>query len=81
MKQFGSLRRIGILLLVLTLVMGLAISASAATVTQDGVKVTLTTDKEKYEANEKITPNVKVENLNDFEIKDVKVDFVVPSGY
>ena len=81
MKRFSSLRRIGILLLVLTLVMGLAISASAATMTQDGVQVTLTTDKDKYEANEKITPKVTVKNLNDYAVKDVKVEVSAPSGY
>ena len=80
MKRFSSLRRIGILLLALTLVMGLAISASAATMTQDGVQVTLTTDKDKYEANEKITPKVTVKNLNDYAVKDVKVEVSAPSG-
>ena len=57
------------------------ITASAATVTQDGLNVSLTTDKTEYKKDEAITATLTVENTGGASVKDVKLENIVPEGY
>ena len=57
------------------------ITASAATVTQDGLNVSLTTDKTEYKKDEAITATLTVENTGSASVKDVKLENIVPEGY
>ncbi len=77
-KVFG---RIWILVLTLLVLTATVLPASAATATQDGLVITLTTDKQQYTAQETITVTMTVENKNTFPMEDVKLDYVLPSGY
>ncbi len=80
MKQ-KVFRRIWILVLTLVVLTATVLPASAATATQDGLVVTLTTDKQKYSANETITVTMTVENKNTFPMEGIKLDYDLPSGY
>ena len=75
-------KRISSLLLTFLVLFSLAgISASAATTTQDGLEVTLTTDKTEYTKNEQITATLKVENTSSETISNVTLETAVPDGY
>lgn len=75
-------RRLGAFLLMFLLCVGmLSVSAFAASTSQDGLKVTLSTDKEKYSQNEKIVTTLTVENTNDTAVSDVTLENLVPNGY
>lgn len=68
-----------LLLLCMTLALCLSsVTASAATVTRDNVRVTLTTDKKVYQAGENIRASLTIENLGDNEIKPVTVSYDLP---
>ena len=56
------------------------ITASAAAVTQDGLNVSLTTDKTEYKKDEAITATLTVENTGGTSVKDVKLENIVPEG-
>lgn len=51
---------------------------AAETQTQYGLESTIATDKEAYTANEKINVTVTVKNTNDFEVKDVSIESLIP---
>lgn len=73
-----------ILTLVLSLLLCISIFgiiASAATVSQDGLEVTLTADKEKYSATEPIVATLTVENKSDKIIDEVSLETLIPDGY
>ena len=53
-------------------------TAGAATVTQDNVRVTLTTDKKVYQAGENIRASLTIENLSNVEMKPVTVSYDLP---
>ncbi|MBR4026589.1 MAG: M4 family metallopeptidase [Lachnospiraceae bacterium] len=53
----------------------------AATVSQDGLEVTLSTDKAEYHKNEQIIVTLTVKNTNDFSITDLSLENLVPEGY
>lgn len=53
----------------------------AASTTQDGLEVSLTTDKEAYSKDEKITATLSVKNTNAKEVTDVAMEAVIPDGY
>lgn len=75
-------RRLGAFLLMFLLCVGmLSVSAFAASTSQDGLKVTLSADKEKYSQNEKIVTTLTVENANDTAVSDVTLENLVPNGY
>ena len=57
------------------------LQANAATVTQDGLNVSLTTDKTEYKKNEAITATLTVENTGGTSVKDVKLENILPDGY
>lgn len=58
-----------------------AIPAFAKSLTQDGLEVTLITDKSEYSQSEQIITTLTVKNTNDFAIKNVSLENVVPDGY
>ncbi len=53
----------------------------AAVSSQDGVEVTLTTDKESYEQGESITATVTVTNKNEVMVTEVSLESIIPEGY
>ena len=58
-----------------------AIPAFAKSLTQDGLEVTLITDKSEYSQSEQIITTLTVKNTNDFAIKNVSLENAVPEGY
>ena len=57
----------------------MALSASAATQTQDGIEATLTVVSEETGGN--LDANLVVANANNFDLENVSIDFISPSGY
>lgn len=51
---------------------------AAETQTQYDLEATIATDKEAYTANEEINVTVTVKNTNDFEVKDVSIESLIP---
>lgn len=77
-----GMRKLSAILLAVMLCVGIINSpVFAATTTQDGLKVTLTTDKAEYSQSEEITATLTVENTNDFAVKNVLLEGFVPEGY
>lgn len=75
-KKFTSFLLMLILCISLT-----AIPAFAESLTQDGLEVTLITDKSEYSQSEQIVTTLTVKNTNDFAIKNVSLENAVPEGY
>lgn len=69
------------MVLSLLLCLVFAVPAFAATASQDGVEVTLTTDKQSYSKGEEISVVVTAKNTNDENVSDVQIQNVVPEGY
>ena len=65
--------------LVLALII-LPTTALAASSTQDGLEITLTTDKATYSAGETVVVNVAVKNTNGFAVNNVKLNLTLPNG-
>lgn len=85
---FGRLQKMKGLKKLVTLVVAfvlctnmLVLPVSAETSTQDGLTVSLTTDKSEYKQNEKITVNFSVKNENDFAVNNVFMNTSAPDGY
>ena len=75
-------KKIAAIFLTVLMLFSLAgISASAATTTQDGLEVTLTTDKTEYTKNEQITATLNVKNTNSEVVSNVTLETVVPTGF
>lgn len=53
----------------------------AESLNQDGLEVTLTTDKESYNQREQITATLTVTNKNNAEVNNVSVENLLPEGY
>lgn len=53
----------------------------AASTTQDGLEVSLTTDKEAYSKDEKIIATLSVKNTNASDVTDVSLETLIPDGY
>ena len=53
----------------------------AASTKQDGLEVSITTDKENYIGNEKITATLSVKNTNTTDVTDVTMETAIPDGY
>ena len=53
----------------------------AATSTQDGLVVTLSTDKVNYEKGEKIGTSISVTNQNSYALNGVDIESLIPDGY
>ena len=78
MKQ---IKRIMIVVLALVLAVSLSLTAFAATASQDGLELSVTTDKTSYSATEQVTVTVTVKNTNAFAVSNVTVESNVPDGY
>lgn len=76
MKRFSE-----ILLSVLLCLSMMTIPAFAASESQDGLEVTLVTDKEAYTQDEKIVAILSVKNTNDFAVNNLSLENVIPDGY
>lgn len=79
------MKKIATLLLTLSLVFcmlfAVSVNASAdSTVTQDGLEVTITTDKAEYAKNDDIQVTVSIKNTNTFKVEDVSVETLLPEG-
>ena len=70
-----------VLLIVAFLMSLFAMPACAETIVQDGLEVTLTTDKDEYSADEKIEAEVTIKNTNDFVVTDISIEMLFPNGY
>ena len=69
-------------LLILVLLAGVtAIPAYAKTISQDGLIITLETDKEQYDRGESIASTVSVKNVGRAVITDISVQQTAPEGY
>ena len=76
------IKKIIVFILTMMLSMGtFAIPVFASSLSQDGLEVTLTTDKEKYKKTDQITATLKVTNENDYTINNVSLENVIPEGY
>lgn len=76
------IKKIPIFFLAMMLCIGMiALPAFAASSTQDGLEVTLTTDKEAYSQNEQIVTIVTVTNTNEVAVSNVSLENVIPEGY
>ncbi len=76
MKRLSAL-----LMLIMLLGSIFALPACAETTIQDGIEVTLTTDKESYTDRELIHASLMLKNMNDHPIKDVRMQILAPEGY
>ena len=56
-------------------------NVSAASSKQDGLEVTLETDKAQYSKNEQITATLTVTNTNDESVSNITMESLVPAGY
>ena len=74
--------RILAVLLALVLCLGVAVlPAAAATANQDGLEITLTTDKSSYKKDESIQATLVVKNNGDQTVTDVALKDIIPAGY
>lgn len=74
-------RKIPVFLAMLVLCIGMInMPVSAASNTQDGLKVTLTTDKDTYSQSDEIKVNISVENTNSFDVNNVSLESIIPDG-
>ena len=76
------IKKVGICFLTLLMAFGLnsAILYAQENI-QDGLKVTLETDKDSYGETDAIKAEVKVENQNDVAIKNIHIETNVPEGF
>ena len=76
-----QIKKISVLLAaVLLLITCFSASAFAATSTQDGIKVDITTDKDSYLAEEKVQVNLVIENTNSYKLEDLNIETLIPTG-
>jgi len=69
------------LLMVFLLTVMSVLPVYAASNSQDGVSISVTTNQQKYNRNENISVTVNVHNANAFAIENVTVETHTPSGY
>ncbi|MBQ2384229.1 MAG: InlB B-repeat-containing protein, partial [Oscillospiraceae bacterium] len=68
--------------LALTVLAGmLAMPVSAASVVQDGLEVTLSTDRESYARGDSVEATLTVTNTGDTQIENIAIESVIPQGY
>ena len=84
-KSFRNVTKVAVLLLTLAMVLGVLLATplsvgAASSHTQDGLKVTITTDKNKYAADEDIQVTVKIQNNNTYAVQEISVDTLLPEG-
>lgn len=69
------------LMAILLCVSAMAVPAFAASVSQDGLEVMLSTDKNSYKSGEQIVVTLKVSNTNDKVVTDVFLNNIIPEGF
>ena len=76
------IKKVGICFLTLLMAFGLnsAILYAQENI-QDGLNVTLETDKDSYGETDAVKAEVKVENQNDVVMKNIHIETVVPEGF
>ena len=75
------MKKLGIVVLSLILWLSATFTVSAESVTEGGIKLSVTTDRKKYDSNERIKATITVKNKNDYTVKDVSLKCAVPDGY
>ncbi len=85
MKRTRKMSRLLSLVLCLCMVLSLlhlsALTVYAAEVSQDGLEVSITTDKDEYAQSEIIVATLTVTNTNDDAVSDVSLESMIPEGY
>lgn len=77
-----TMKKVSAFLLMVVLCMSVMVMpAFAASTSQDGLEVTLTTDKETYAKGEQIEATLTVTNTNDFAVSNVSLKNMIPDGY
>lgn len=77
-----TMKKVSAFLLMVVLCMSIMVMPAFATTTsQDGLEVTLTTDKETYDKGEQIEVTLVVTNTNDFAVSNVSLENMIPEGY
>ena len=73
-----------VMLLLMTLVMAISVSTTTFAMTdtksQDGLKVTLSTDKDEYVKGDKVVLTLTVENVGDKTIKNAAISYDIPDN-
>ena len=59
----------------------MTMNVSAASAEQDGLEVSLTTDKSKYSQGDQITATLTVTNTNDESVSNITMENMIPDGY
>ena len=72
---------LALMALVFLMSAALALPAWAETVTQDGLVVTLTTDKESYDSMNAVNASLTITNTNSYAVKNVSAEITAPNGY
>ncbi len=76
------IKKISAFVLMLTLCVGMiTMTVSAETTLQDGLEITLTSDKQVYDEGEPIKAILSVVNTNDFAVENISLENEVPEGY
>lgn len=76
-----SLKCLSVILVMLITLFSFSITALAQTTEQDGLQVSLTTNKQSYSLNEDIEITVSVTNTNDFTVEDVSIEALLPDNF
>ncbi|MGN0521924.1 MAG: S8 family serine peptidase, partial [Eubacterium sp.] len=76
-----SLKCLSVILVMLITLFSFSVTALAQTTEQDGLQVSLTTDKQSYSLNEDIEITVSVTNTNDFTVEDVSIEALLPDNF
>lgn len=77
-----TMKKVSAFLLMVVLCMSVMVMpAFAASTSQDGLEVTLTTDKETYAKGEQIEATLTVTNTNDFAVNNVALESAILEGY
>lgn len=76
-----ALKCLSVIIVMLIILFSFSITALAQTTTQDGLQVNLTTDKQSYSLNEDIQITISVTNTNDFTVKDVSIEALLPDNF
>lgn len=76
-----AIKKFSVVILVVMLCISITKTSFAAMETQDGLEVTLSTDKEEYEKGEQITAVLTLTNTNNTTINHVSLETLIPEGY
>ena len=70
-----------VLMLMLSMVLGSSVIASAASKeSSDGLEIKIVTDKDEYAKGEEIKVDIIVTNTNDYAVKNVSIEALLPEG-